>query len=45
MKTEWGKISPDLWHRFKIVAVKNGQKLYEAQEIAIKLYLKKEAKK
>ena len=36
----WRKVDDELFKRFKIKAIQNGEKIYEAQTIMIEWYLK-----
>ena len=36
----WRKVNVDLFKRFKIRAIENSQKIYEAQTVMIEWYLK-----
>lgn len=40
----WARVDNDLWRQFKSIVARKGGKIYEEQEEALRLYIKKEAK-
>ena len=41
---KWRRVFPEKYKRFKLTAIKRGQKVYEAQEEAVDMYLSKHEK-